>query len=181
MPRDLQYVYMAPGGDHKIVKDLLTPPHEQARQFKEMLCVTKLLPAGEMPKLSKKLVLQWYDMTYHRADCTEYLKSKKKLAAETIESLTNYFWALFSQKKLMARLNVPRSIDCAIAQKNNSRATSATNARRAGRDTHTASSGSADDATTIGCIVNATTAMIATIAIMATVAHEAPMIAITDA
>jgi hypothetical protein len=81
----------------------------------------------------------------------------------------------------MARLNVPRWIDCAIAQKNNLGATSATNARHAGRDTHTASSRSADDATTIGRIFNATTAMIATIAIVATMAHEAPTITIMEA
>ncbi len=30
-PQDLQYVYMAPGGNHKIVKDLLMPPPEHAR------------------------------------------------------------------------------------------------------------------------------------------------------
>ncbi len=53
MPRDLQYIYMAPGGNHKIKKDLLTLPREHARRFKEMLHVAKLLPAGKMPKLSK--------------------------------------------------------------------------------------------------------------------------------
>jgi hypothetical protein len=30
-PRDVQYVYMAPRGDHKIVKDLLMPPREHTR------------------------------------------------------------------------------------------------------------------------------------------------------
>ncbi len=99
MPQDLQYVYMAPGGDHKIVKDLLTPPREHARRFKEMLCITKLLPTGETQTPSEKLALQWYYMTYHRADRAKYVKSGKKLASETIESLTNYFQALFSQTK----------------------------------------------------------------------------------
>jgi hypothetical protein len=77
MPQDLQYVYMVPGGDHKIVKDLLTPLHENARQFKEMLRIAKLLPAGKTPMPSEKLALQWYYMTYHRADRAEYVKSGK--------------------------------------------------------------------------------------------------------
>jgi hypothetical protein len=51
---------MAPGGDHKIVKDLLTPPREHTRQFKEMLRIAELLPAGKTPTPSEKLALQWY-------------------------------------------------------------------------------------------------------------------------
>ncbi len=47
MPRDLQYVYMVPGGDHKIMKDLVMPPREHARRFEEMLRIAKLLPAGK--------------------------------------------------------------------------------------------------------------------------------------
>jgi hypothetical protein len=93
------------------------PPREHARQFKEMLCIAELLPAGKTPTPSEKLALQWYYMTYHHADHAEYVKSGKKLASKTIKSLTNYFQALFSQKKLMARSNVPRSIVCAILQK----------------------------------------------------------------
>ena len=91
---------MAPGGNHKIVKDLLTPLREHARRFKEMLRIPELLPAGKTPTPSEKLALQWYYMTYHRADRAEYVKSGKKLASETIESLTNNFQALFSQKKI---------------------------------------------------------------------------------
>ena len=30
-PRDVQYVYLAPGGDHRILKDLLTAPRDHAR------------------------------------------------------------------------------------------------------------------------------------------------------
>jgi len=98
-PRDVQYVYLAPGGDHRILKDLLTAPRDHARRFKEMLRVTELLPPGETPPPTEKLALQWYYMTYHRADRTEYVKSGKKLADETIESLTAYFQSLFAQRK----------------------------------------------------------------------------------
>jgi hypothetical protein len=97
--RDEQYNYMAPGGDHRIAKDLLTPPREHARRYKEMLRITEQLPPGKKQPPSKKLALQWYYMTYHRSDCTEYVKSGKKLSAETIKSLTEYFQALFAQKK----------------------------------------------------------------------------------
>jgi hypothetical protein len=104
-------------------------------------------------------------MTYHHADRAKYVKSGKKLASKTIESLTNYFQALFSQKKKsMARSNVPRSIVCAIAQKNDSQATSARSARCAGRATRDASSGIMRDVTIIDCIVNNTMMMVTTIA-----------------
>jgi hypothetical protein len=99
MPRDKQYVYMAPGGDHRIAKDLLTPPREHARRYKEMLRITEQLPPGKKQPPSEKLALQWYYMTYHCSDCTEYVKSGKKLSAETIKSLTEYFQTLFTQKK----------------------------------------------------------------------------------
>jgi hypothetical protein len=98
---------MVPGGDHHIMWDLLMPPCK-------MLCIAKQLPAGKMSKPSEKLNGQWYYMTYHHADHAEYVKSKKTLAVETIESLTNYFQAIFSQKKLMALLKVPRWIGCTI-------------------------------------------------------------------
>jgi hypothetical protein len=39
-------------------------------------------------------------MTYHRADRAEYVKSGKKLADETIETLSAYFQSLFAQRKI---------------------------------------------------------------------------------
>ena len=98
-PRDVQYVYLAPGGDHRILKDLLTAPRDHARRFKEMLRIAELLPPGEAQPPSDKLAVQWYYMTYHRADRAEYVKSGKKLAAKTIETLTAYFQSLFAQRK----------------------------------------------------------------------------------
>jgi hypothetical protein len=40
-----------------------------------------------------------YDIPLHCSDCTKYVKSGKKLSAETIKSLTEYFQLLFAQKK----------------------------------------------------------------------------------
>jgi hypothetical protein len=65
-----------------------------------MLRITELLPPGETPPPSEKLAVQWYYMTYHRADRHEYVKSGKKLADETIESLSAYFQSLFAQRKI---------------------------------------------------------------------------------
>ena len=36
-PRDRQYIYMAPGGDHGIHKDLMTQPLDHLHRFQEML------------------------------------------------------------------------------------------------------------------------------------------------
>ena len=87
-PRDIQYVYLAPGRDHQIRKDLLMAPRDHARHFKEMLHIAELLPPGKMPLPSKKLAVQWYYMTYQRTDRAEYIKSGKKLSDETIEMLS---------------------------------------------------------------------------------------------
>jgi hypothetical protein len=68
MPRDVHYVYLAPCGDHRILKDLLTAPRNHARQFKEMLFIVEFLPPGETPPPSDKLAVQWYYMTYHKSE-----------------------------------------------------------------------------------------------------------------
>ena len=99
-PRDVQYVYLAPGGDHQIRKDLLMVPRDHARRFKEMLRIAELLPPGGTPLPSEKLAVQWYYMTYHRADRAEYVKSGKKLDDEMIETLSAYFQSLFAQHKI---------------------------------------------------------------------------------
>jgi hypothetical protein len=103
-PRDIQYVYLAPGGDHQIRKDLLTALRDHARRFKEMLCIAELLPPGETPPLSEKLAVQWYYMMYHCTDCAEYVKSGKKLSDKTIEMLSVYFQSLFAQCKINGML-----------------------------------------------------------------------------
>jgi hypothetical protein len=97
-PWDVQYVYLAPGGDHKIVKNLMTSPHNHARWFKEMLGIAEELPPGEKPPPSLNFALQWYYMTYHRKDRLEYIRSSKKLCDETIDTLTAYFQSLFAQR-----------------------------------------------------------------------------------
>jgi hypothetical protein len=57
-PRDVQYVYLALGGDHQIRKDLFMAPRNHVCRFKEMLRIAELLPPGEMPPPSEKLAVQ---------------------------------------------------------------------------------------------------------------------------
>ena len=104
MPRDVQYVYLALGGDHQIRKDLFMAPRNHVRHFKEMLRIAELLPPGKTPPPSKKLTVQWYYMTYHRTNHAEYVKSGKKLSDETIEMLSTYFQSLFAQCKINGML-----------------------------------------------------------------------------
>ncbi len=46
--RGSQYIYLAPGGDHGIHKELLTSPLDHLHCFEEMLCITKFLPKGDI-------------------------------------------------------------------------------------------------------------------------------------
>ncbi len=57
---------MAPGGDNRLAKDLLTSPPVHLHRFKEMLHIAELLPAGDIPKHLDELALQWYYMSYQR-------------------------------------------------------------------------------------------------------------------
>ncbi|KAL3803630.1 hypothetical protein ACHAW5_006392 [Stephanodiscus triporus] len=65
-PRDLQYIYMQPGGDYRLTKDLVTPPRLHAQRFKEML--------------------RWYYMSYHKSDREKYVLSGKTLKDATFET-----------------------------------------------------------------------------------------------
>ena len=91
---------MAPGGDYRLAKDLLTSPRVHSHRFKEMLRIAELLPAGDIPKPSDELSLQWYYMSYHKNDREKFVLSGKTLNDETIESVTTFFQALFEQRKL---------------------------------------------------------------------------------
>jgi hypothetical protein len=91
---------MAPRGNYHLAKYLLTLPHIHLHRFKEMLRITEILPAGNIPKPLDELSLQWYYMSYHKNDRKKFVLSGKMLDDETIESVTTFFQALFEQKKL---------------------------------------------------------------------------------
>jgi hypothetical protein len=108
---------------------VLTAPCNHARQYKEMLHTTELLPPGKTPPPSKKLAVQWYYMTYHKVDWHEYVKSGKKLSDTTIKTLTAYPSRFLPNAKMMARSNVLRSSGSRTAPSRCSQTTFARSAR----------------------------------------------------
>ena len=97
-PRDRQYIYLAPGGDYGIHKDLLTSPLDHLHRFQEMLRISELLPAGDIPPPNAALQVEWFYMSFHKSDRSEYVRSGRKLSDETLDSLAEYFEAIFNAK-----------------------------------------------------------------------------------
>ncbi len=85
-PRDRQYIYMAPGGDYGVHKDLMTSPMNHLHRFQEMLRIAELMPAGDIPPPNKALQVEWFYMTFHKTDRLEYVRSGRQLDDETIVS-----------------------------------------------------------------------------------------------
>jgi hypothetical protein len=54
-PRDRQYIYMQPGGDHVFQKPMMQLPVDHLQQFKEMIQTTEAPPAGDMHPPNKVL------------------------------------------------------------------------------------------------------------------------------
>ena len=98
-PRDLQYIYMSPGGDYRLAKDLLTPPRLHAQRFKEMLRIAKELPAGDIADPNDSLALEWYYMSYHKSDREKFVLSKTDMNDETLDSVTKFFQNLYKIRK----------------------------------------------------------------------------------
>ena len=48
-PHDRQWIYMSPGGNFGVHKDLLVLPMDHLHRFKEMLCISQMLPEGDIP------------------------------------------------------------------------------------------------------------------------------------
>jgi hypothetical protein len=83
-PRDFQYNYLAPCGDHGVHKELLTSPLDHLHHFEEMLCITKLLSKGDIPTSNAALQVQRFYMSFHHSDCMEYIRSGPKLTNEML-------------------------------------------------------------------------------------------------
>jgi len=67
-PRDCQYIYMAPGGDHGIHKDLMMQPLDHLHWFQEMLRIAELLPEGDIVSPNAALQVEWFYMSFHKSD-----------------------------------------------------------------------------------------------------------------
>ncbi len=94
-PRERQYNYLMPGGDHGVYKELLTSPLDHLHCFEDMLCITKLLPKGDLSPPNAALQVEWFYMSFHFLDHTEYVRSGRKLCNETLQTLAEYFESIF--------------------------------------------------------------------------------------
>jgi hypothetical protein len=94
-PRDPQYNYLAPGGDHGIHKKLLTSPLDHLHCFEEMLRIMKLLPEGDIPTPNAALQVQWFSKSFHCLNCKEYIRSGRKPSNEMLQTLAEYFESIF--------------------------------------------------------------------------------------
>ncbi len=81
-PQDRQYIYLAPSGDHVFHKELMMMPMDHLHCFQEMLCISEKLPAGNIPVPNAALQVEWLYMSYHKSDCTEFVRSGNKLNGE---------------------------------------------------------------------------------------------------
>jgi hypothetical protein len=107
-PRDRQYIYLAPGGDYGIHKDLLTSPMDHLHRFQEMLRISELLPAGDILPPNAALQVEWFYMSFHCSDRSEYVRSGRKLVDETLNSLAEYFEAIFNARLSDGSLQLKR-------------------------------------------------------------------------
>ena len=96
---------MQPGGDYRLIKELVTPLRLHVLRFKEMLRIAEILPAGDIPKPSDALALQWYYMSYHKSDREKFVLGGKTLKGATVETVTKFFQALYEQRKLDGSLD----------------------------------------------------------------------------
>jgi hypothetical protein len=72
-PRDGQYIYMMPRGNHNIPKKIKTSPLDHLHRWEEMMRVVGLLPKGDIPMPNKQLQVEWFYMTFHKSDHVEYV------------------------------------------------------------------------------------------------------------
>jgi hypothetical protein len=93
-PRDRQYIYLAPGGNHVFHKELMMAPMDHLHCFQELLRITEKLPAGNIPELNAKLQVECLYMSFHKSDRAEFVCSGNKLSKETLQSIAEYFQSI---------------------------------------------------------------------------------------
>ena len=60
-----------------------------------MLFITKLLPKGDLPPPNVALQVEWFHMSFHCSDCTEYIRGRRKLRGKMLQTLAEYFESIF--------------------------------------------------------------------------------------
>ncbi len=97
-PRDRQYIYMQPGGDHIFQKPMMQLPVNHLWQFKEMIWMAEALPAGDMHPPNKALQLEWFNKSFHKEDRAKYVESGWRLSNKMLESAAEYFENIFNSQ-----------------------------------------------------------------------------------
>jgi hypothetical protein len=93
-PRDRQYIYLAPGGDHVFHKELMMAPMDHLHCFQELLRISEKLPANNIPVPNEALQVEWLYMSFHKSDRAKFVRSGNKLSKETLQSLAEYFQSI---------------------------------------------------------------------------------------
>jgi hypothetical protein len=88
-PRDRQYMYLQPGGDHGFQKPMMQMPVNHLWKFEEMICMAEAFPAGDMQLPNKALKLEWIYMSFHSKDCTKYVEMGNAFATRHSSLLQN--------------------------------------------------------------------------------------------
>jgi hypothetical protein len=95
-PRDRQYIYLQPGGDHIFQKAMMMKPIKHLCRFEEMICSAEALPAEDMPAPNDTLKIEWFYMLFHQEDRTWYLESRQRLCNKTLATAAKYFDNIFN-------------------------------------------------------------------------------------
>jgi len=53
---------------------------------------------------NESLTLEWFYMTFHKSERNQFIMSGRRLAEETIESITEYFESLYNVKKISGKI-----------------------------------------------------------------------------
>jgi hypothetical protein len=98
-PWDCQCICMMPSNNYNVKKKLVTISIKHLHQWEEMLHVLGLLPAGNIKTPSASLQVEWFYMTFHKLDCTEYMQYGQKLCNNTLQNLAEYFQSIHKTPK----------------------------------------------------------------------------------
>ena len=94
MPRDRQYIYLAPGGNHVFHKELMMSLMVHLHRFQELLRNSEKLSAGNLSAPNVALQVEWLYMSFHKSNRAEYIRSGNKLSKEMLESLLKNFQSI---------------------------------------------------------------------------------------
>jgi hypothetical protein len=63
-----------------------------------MLRIAELLPEGDLAKPNAALQVEWFYMSFHKSDRTEYVRSGCRLCYETLTTLAQYFESIHNAR-----------------------------------------------------------------------------------